>query len=233
MANIYSVHLGGTADGFSAVDGTDFQPTGVFTVGFWGKANSDTGLHTAFQSYSQNTNVAGWNIGINVPSIGPHKATFLIGPNTGTAYGAVVGNTTIDDGVWHWVVGVWDGSNMYLYVDGVSDATPVAWTNAPGYAATNYVRVGCEKYNTSAEAKFWNGNLDETFILNGTAWSSSTVSSFYKQFITGATNLKAYYQFENNANDSADSHTLTAIGSPSYQTDVPFVGGGGGFFAFM
>jgi hypothetical protein len=32
----------------------------------------------------------------------------------------------INDGVWHFVVGVWDGTNQYLYVDGVSNSASPA-----------------------------------------------------------------------------------------------------------
>jgi hypothetical protein len=47
----------------------------------------------------------------------------------GTTTATVTGSTSINDGNWHLVVGRWDGANLTLYVDGVSDATPVAQTS--------------------------------------------------------------------------------------------------------
>jgi len=223
MANIYSVSLDGN-DAFSATDHADFKPTGAFTVGGWFKSASATTQRLVFQSFSYIlTKYAGIRLYIETD----HKLTFDTGKNTGNVDGTDVkfihGSTTIDDGSWCWGVVTWNGTHLNLYVNGSPDADAVAWANAPAYNATNYVRVGC-KSNDGSNAGFFTGNLDEIFLINGTAWDASTVTNYYKKFLTGATNLKAYYQLENNGNDStAGAHTLTNIGSPTYQTDVPFV----------
>ena len=40
--------------------------------------------------------------------------------------GNIEGNIRVDDGQWHHVAGVYDGTRMSLYVDGVLDATSAA-----------------------------------------------------------------------------------------------------------
>lgn len=157
------------------------KPTGNFSILLWGKLTSSTGMHVAFQSYSQNTNVAGIQIGVNVTNESIHKLVLLSGKNTGGSagidYQRIIGNTSVDDAQKHFIAGVWDGSNLRLYFDGVPDATPVAWANAPAYAPTTYVRIGDESYN-GGEGKFWNNALDEVAIFSR-ALSASEIKKWY------------------------------------------------------
>jgi hypothetical protein len=236
MANLKSIYLDGN-DVFSAVDHADFKPTGNFTMGAWIKVPSNTtGRYIFMSAGSQAPNYDG--IGFFVTS--GHKIDFDIARNTGTVdgtdYKSLVGNVTVDDNAWHWVVCVYDGTKMYIYVDGSLDNS-VAWTNAPGFKATNYVRLGATTTDGSSYTQYLTGNVDEFFMINGTAWNSTNVTSYYQTYITGATNLKAYYQFEDNLNDSSDSHTLTAVGTTTYQADVPFdpvvSATNNGYFYFM
>ena len=221
-ANDYSTHLvAASSQAFSAVDHADFKPTGNFTVGAWFKTSGNT--QYIFQSYNETSKSAGWIIYIQVDG----KLVFWSAKNSGTTanvdYAKITTTSAVNDGAWHWVVGVWNGSNLNVYIDGSSAATAVSWANAPVYQATNYVRVGCA--SSGSDGTFFNGNIDEVFLINGTAWDLTTVQSYYKKVITGATNLKAYYQFENgNTDSSGNSHTLTNIGSPTFQLDVPFTG---------
>ena len=220
--NTLSTYLGGTADAYSIVDHNDLKPTGNFTVGGWVKSSSVANTPPIFQSYSANTNVAGFYIDIETNG----TIAFLSGKNTGvtqhTDWDSTLSTATVNDGNWHCVVCVWDGSYLRIYVDGSASGTPTSWANAPTYAATNYIRLGCGN-KTGSNVQWLNGNIDEVFLINGTAWNASTVASYYKGYITGATNLKAYYQFQGNGKDlTGNAHTAGEIGLPIYQLDVPF-----------
>ena len=50
-------------------------------------------------------------------------AIFRIGTSTATL---ITGSTNINDGKWHHILGTYDGGNIKLYVDSVSDATVVS-----------------------------------------------------------------------------------------------------------
>jgi hypothetical protein len=169
-------------DAYSIEDDASLKPTGNFTVGAWIKHSTSTGQHNIFASYSENTNVAGFNIGMNANAQGQKKASFIIGNNTGTTpntnYKTLAGNIIIDDNLWHFVVATWNGTTMSLYVDGLLDAS-VAWSTAPAYAATNYVRVGCVTISGVLTSNFWNGDLDDIFLLNGKALSAEEIRSLY------------------------------------------------------
>ena len=168
-----------TNDAYSAADHANFQPTGAFTIGAWVKSTVTGATHYIFQSYSQNTNVAGITMYLSTAE----KLAILLGRNTGavnnTDYKSVVGvSTTLTNGSWHFCVFTWDTSYIRIYVDGVLDTAAVSWANAPGYAATNYVRVGCRN-RTGTNEQFFVGSLDDVFLINGTALSADQIAGIY------------------------------------------------------
>ncbi len=227
--NQYSVSLDGSTDAFSIADHSDFKPTGNFTVGCWVKIASISADQRIFNSWAgAGSKFAGISFLLDYTAGGTY-ITLQSAKNTGTTvntdYKQIGGATNIADGEWHFVVGTWDGSYLHVYVDGVEDATAVAWANAPVYQETNYIRIGCYSAD-GANSLFINGNLNGVFLVNGTAWTQAQAATYMYQDINGATNLKAYYKFQNNANDSSGlGHDLTDIGTPTYSSgvdDVPF-----------
>jgi hypothetical protein len=66
---------------------------------------------------------------------------------------------------------------MKLFMDGKLQNS-VAWANAPAYAATNYVRVGCRNV-TGTNDLFFNGVLDDVFLLNGTALTEGEINNVF------------------------------------------------------
>jgi len=74
---------------------------------------------------------------------------------------SVTGAVKINDGLWHHVVGVYDGSDLYLYIDGVEDGTP---PNASG-TITNFddVYIGSEDDNPSES---WEGLIDDVRVYD-------------------------------------------------------------------
>jgi hypothetical protein len=185
-------------DAYSATDHADFKPTGDFTIGVWVKTSTSANQFI-FQSFSQNTKQAG--IRLFVYSSSGYKIRFDSSKNTGTTVGTdyqqVISTTNVNDGNWHFAVGTWDGTYLKLYIDGTQECGNVGWANAPVYAATNYVRVGCQN-NTGTDATFFTGSLDDVFLLNGTALSAAQIKAIYEGWILTA---------------SAGSFTLTGVAS--------------------
>lgn len=167
-------------DAYSAVDHADFKPTSNFTVGLWVKI-PDTGATTPylFQSFSYSTNFAGILIGITGDGLPYIISSKNSGTTVNTDYKILIATSSIDDEAWHFIVATWDGSYIRIYVDGVQEGGDAAWANAPVYAATNYVRVGCGNY-TGTNVNFSTGSLDDVFLLNGTAISANQIRSLYE-----------------------------------------------------
>ena len=99
----------------------------------------------------------------------------LCGLNTANDLG---GNKNINDGQWHHVAGVYDGTTKYLYVDGVLDASApaagaIAQNSYPAYIGGNAETQG------KLPGYFWNGLIDEASIYNRSL-SASEIKSIYQ-----------------------------------------------------
>jgi hypothetical protein len=85
----------------------------------------------------------------------------------------LAGNKDINDGQWHHVAGIYDGTNKYIYVDGVLDVS----APATGTIAQNSYPV-CIGENAEAPGHLWNGLIDEASIYNR-ALTASEIQAIY------------------------------------------------------
>ncbi len=194
---------------FSMVDSASLKPTGNFTLEAWFKS-STLALQRVICSYSQNTAVAG--IEIYVSATG--KLTIISGKNTGstagTDYQTAVGATTVADGTWHHLAGVYDGSNLIVYVDGVQDGI-TAWTINPAYAATNYPRIGVE--TAPSFSGYADGQLDEVRLWNVAITVTQIANNKSVQLLGTESGLQAYYPFNSlTASAGGTFKALTGVG---------------------
>jgi len=156
-------------------DAANLKPTGPFTIGAWIKTS--TANKAIFQSWSKNTKVAG--LFLSVDSNG--FLNLQIGNNNGTGtlgadYTATIGATSLIDGSYHYVVATFKDNFVQLYVDGKLDGS--GYSFAPVYAATNYVRIGCRN-DAGSDSLFFNGAMDDIFLINGYALDERTISLKY------------------------------------------------------
>jgi len=92
--------------------------------------------------------------------------TGLVPPPVGRFIAQPLGSqVVINDGLWHNVGFVWDGSYRYLYVDGIEVAKDaIALTLAPLESATGGLYIGAGK-NLDA-GTFFSGLIDDVRIYN-------------------------------------------------------------------
>jgi len=80
---------------------------------------------------------------------------------TGEVPWAVVGTTSVNDGKWHHIAGVFDGSTLYLYIDGALEAAKNA---ANSVSISNHnVLIGA---NAQVPGRDWNGLIDDVRIYD-------------------------------------------------------------------
>lgn len=80
---------------------------------------------------------------------------------TGEVPWAVTGVTDVNDGNWHHIAGVFDGSGLYLYVDGILEAAKAA---AKTVEISNYNM--CIGANAQVPGRQWKGLIDDVRIYN-------------------------------------------------------------------
>ena len=91
-----------------------------------------------------------------------NNAIFRIG-YISTAYRYIIGTKIINDGNWHYIVGISDENGSRLYVDGVADGTSAyKASDAPNPDKT---RIGVHP-NTSGYERYFNGLIDDVRIYN-------------------------------------------------------------------
>lgn len=102
-----------------------------------------------------------------------NKLQFIL---TTSADTTITGSTNLTStSTWYHVVATYNGSNLNLYVDGSSDATPVAKT---GTINTNDTTLGIGAYITGGLQIPFAGQIDEVAIFNR-ALSSTEVTALY------------------------------------------------------
>lgn len=166
----------GTTSKVVITDTALMKPTGEWTIGAWFKTSNTGAPKCIFQSYSANTAIAGVDVRVTAANV----LSATVGKNTGTTlgvdYSAVAGTTTVTDGNWHYVVYTFRNNYLQIYLDGNLEASGYCFT--PAYAATNYVRIGCHR-DSASDNTFFNGQIDDLYIINGYALDEKTVYDKY------------------------------------------------------
>ena len=155
--NAFSMEFDGISDYFNLGNIVDLRITPNLTVSAWFKTsistvgkfiNRDGGTAGTrdFALYQNGSNVQFW-----VSQSGNITETVL----TSTGF-------TADDGDWHHAVGVCNGTNIELYIDGVLN---VSGTNSiAGINTSTYINeIGSR---TTGTANFFSGDIDEVAIFN-------------------------------------------------------------------
>ena len=159
-------------DGVNDYFETTLSPTSYtgFSISAWVYADS-LGSYNIVASQWRNSSNA--NSAWFLETIGSNMA-FGIGQGIYAKYAQKAFST----GGWHNVVGVWNGTNVEIYIDSVASGSPVS-ANSMNTGTVN-MGIGA-LWNTAGTAidnGFWNGKLDEVAIWNS-ALSSTAVTEIY------------------------------------------------------
>jgi|GEM_PF-688186 len=104
------------------------------------------------------------------------KVQFWIGNGT-DFFGVQDASTPMQDGVWYQIAGVFDGSSIKVYVNGIQEGSAVAQT---GMASLTGVPVRLGAFNTCGSGRDFNGHLDDVAIW-ATSLSSAELQTIYNR----------------------------------------------------
>ena len=133
-------------------DNSVFDITGNITLAAWIKVDSFTKNYAIIVCKGD---ANGWSIGRN------SSTSYLIFTCSTDRTNTVTGNTAVDDGQWHHVAGVYNGSTMYLYLDGEVDNSK----SLSGAITTNAYNVYIGKSDEHPNS-WWNGLIDDVRIYD-------------------------------------------------------------------
>ncbi|MBK7557559.1 MAG: T9SS type A sorting domain-containing protein [Chitinophagaceae bacterium] len=162
------------------------------------------------------------NSGYNYPIISKHicgdnsgyivmlyndKLTFWLG-GAGWYPGFLSTAESYVDDKWHQVTAVYNGTNRFIYVDGILKAT-----DAVAYSITNTATIALGGYNGCNGG--FNGKVDEIKVFD----RPITAGEIQKMYNQSATDMVAYYPFNGNANDESGNDNNGVVTGASLTTD--------------
>ena len=170
--SLYSMDFNGSSDYIDVGNPTELQLTGAFSVSAWIKTT--------------NTITAGVIVGKD--GVDPHstrsyqiqhtasgEARFVIFKSSSVVE-LVTGTTIINDGNWHNIIGINDGANLKIYVDGTLEDTNVGGGGTIQNGTAN-LNIGRRQGNGANELEF-SGKIDEVAIFNR-ALESTEIAALY------------------------------------------------------
>jgi len=150
---------------------SDFDITNQITVAAWIKVNAFDKQWQAIVTKGDNS----WRLSRNGQTNSvKFNCDGLQGQELGPRPG-VAGSIEVNDGRWHHVAGVYDGSKICLYMDGALHAS----AKASGSINTNNFDVYIGE-NAQRGERQWNGLIDDLVIFNE-ALSEAGIKQLYKQ----------------------------------------------------
>ena len=124
---------------------------------------------------------------------------------TGTSGGGAVSTTSITDGNWHHVAGVYNGTSLKIYIDGVLENQVAATGSISNSIFPVYIGN-----NSDYTVRFYTGNIDEVRIWN-IGRSAEQINGSKNCELNGSeTGLVSYFKF-NQGIDAADNTAITSL----------------------
>jgi len=194
-----SIKFDGTDDYLEVPDheDIDFEADENFSISFWIKVpvHDDTPWKLSrflFKSHMNSPRI-GYYFAVEWRyQIGVGKLIFYA-LDSDTYSGYVISNISINDNAWHHIIGVKQGSNGYLYIDGKLDNNV---NNMPtGNLSTNQsLKLASIGHNWSSMAgdMMFNGSLDEVKIWN----YALDENKVYEEYMEGGRGLVGHYDFD-------------------------------------
>lgn len=129
---------------------------------------------------------------------------FWVNDGTG-GYKSVGAVNSLTLNAWQHIAGVWDGSEIRIYINGVLMNTATGVTGTSFGSASNPVKMGLNNSNE----KFV-GNMDEVRIWTRALTQTEIQRNMNCELPAGQTNLLAYYKF-NQGYDAANNAAITTL----------------------
>ncbi|MBL7813632.1 MAG: hypothetical protein JNL70_01415 [Saprospiraceae bacterium] len=171
----------GTDDWVTVPHNAAFNITGGITIEAWIKTTKAT------ENYIITKGDDSFYFGINGGGGGSGKlSAFFAGVSSGWLYST----TTVNDGNWHHVAAVRNGTTVQLYIDGVLNTTGTV-TSGNISTGTAPVYIGVR----TGQSSFFLGSMDEVRVWNRALSGCEIQNNKNCELGSGQTGLAAYYKF--------------------------------------
>ena len=165
--NLVAAPINGVISCVDAGYAPSFNPTGTqpFSAAVWFKTYPCDSRQQAVMSH-------GTNWGMNLDGVSGELVWDL------NSAGSVTSTSILNDGDWHFAVGVYDGTHDYLYIDGALDASAAAAGSLAGDPNANLFLGGDADYTLAGSQSYFGGALAHAAFFTN-ALSVAQVSLLY------------------------------------------------------
>ena len=139
----------------------------VFTVEAW--VNHNSTAVTGYERIMENGYGTGFYLGTNSAA---SSYTFIVSGNFSLTGGVRT------NGQWSQLIGVYDGTNAYLYQDGVLVGGPIAMNNP--FIGSHVIGIGYSE-NSASPSEFWDGSIDESRVSSAAESASWILTEYNNQ----------------------------------------------------
>lgn len=185
MAQNFGLDLDGANDKIGVQDATELNPTGPFTMEVWINADSwESAIHAGAVIDKQATSPdRGYNI--TVGEAGRAQFTVSIdGVWKSAATNAIMGLNT-----WYHIAGVYDGSSVSIYINGILQASSAVSGSADHSTGTD-LYFG---ENPTWSGRYFDGTLDEVRIWDYAKTAADILNQYTIELTGSETDLLAYW----------------------------------------
>ena len=188
----YALDFDGTNDYVSIPNESSFDFTTAMTIEAWIKVDA---FDKDWQAIVTKGDGA-WRLHRSAAS------NYISFGTTGLSNVDLEGTTNVNDGQWHHVAGVFDGSTKYIYVDGALDVS----VSATGSITTNDYGVNIAE-NSQNTGRYFDGLIDEVRIWNMARTETEINAKKDTVLIGNESGLAAYYKFDQTSGSYLYDHT--------------------------
>jgi len=181
---------------------TVLDPLNTITVEAWVRPSTNTGLGVIIGNYA-NSNQSQMQFMLRRDS---NSYSFWM-QGTGT-FKNVIANNSVLVNTWQHVVGVWNGADLKIYVNGVLSGTTTGVNDSSFATTTNTTIIGNNQAGTGAER--FTGSIDEVRIWSTPRTIEQVNGSKNCELAGTESGLIAYYNF-NQGLDQSDNSTVTTL----------------------
>ena len=215
FSNTKSIELDGVDDYVNMGNPASLQITGALTLSAWVKTTDTSSFEVI---------IGKDNITSGSRSYMLYKSTNVLAFVNFQSNSAsnVIGTTAINDGNWHHVMGVNDGTDLKIYVDGTLDNTNIGGGGTIDNGNFDF-RIG-SRGGTASQRGYFTGTIDEVAVWNSD--QSANASTFGASPIDlSSYSPLSWWRFEGSGTTATDSgsggNNGTLTNGVTRSTDVP------------
>ena len=218
MANTYSLELESSSSQYASI--TDAAQTGLDITGdlsleCWVKLESISVTPIGLISKMGSPGNYSFRVDMNKSNI------YTLISDNGSSFGTVNMPYAASTGVWFHIAYTYKASTgaVNLYINGSSEGS--------GTNSKTSIFNGNGDFVVGASSnRYFDGLIDEVRVWNTERTATEIQDNYDKELIGTESNLQGYWRFNNDYTDeTSNGNDLTAVNSPTFSTDVPFVGG--------